>query len=229
MYGLYYDVKVDYASIPWEEFLTYIPASKKNFKIYHPRWWKHLDHASKKLVKNIKKSKPDPPTPICSQEASDDDNGGDLDENTTSPKSGTTTKPFTFIYSLFGTPSEYVQSSSPAPDSPTSNQPDQPGPSTRTTMVDSFSDHDDDQEGLIVDYEPTNMLTFLYSKVSSRFFDIYLDDYSPFPHKEYQENDDTQEENISSPQPKTSDAENIRNDTDEAPIPTSRTSSRPDP
>ncbi|CAH1448893.1 unnamed protein product [Lactuca virosa] len=146
---------------------------------------KKSNNALKKMMKKLKKSKPDPTPSVYSQDASH----------------------------------VCVQSSSPAPDSWTSNQSEQTGPSNCATMVDSFSNHDDEQEGekqtpqtlstqddqdknipmqtvaippsegLIVDDEPTNMSIILHSKVSFRAFNIDLDNYYPSPHKESHEND----------------------------------------
>ncbi|CAI9279236.1 unnamed protein product [Lactuca saligna] len=39
MYGLFYDINVDYTSILWEDFLNFLPASKNKFLIHHPCWW----------------------------------------------------------------------------------------------------------------------------------------------------------------------------------------------
>ncbi|CAI9276478.1 unnamed protein product [Lactuca saligna] len=39
MYGLFYDINVDYVFILWEDFLNFLLASKNNFLIHHPRWW----------------------------------------------------------------------------------------------------------------------------------------------------------------------------------------------
>lgn len=44
MYSLYYDVKVEYASIIWENFLTNLPASKNYFKVDHTLWWSTIIH-----------------------------------------------------------------------------------------------------------------------------------------------------------------------------------------
>ena len=44
MYELFYDINVDYASILWEDFLTFLPASKNNFLIHHSRWWSIIIH-----------------------------------------------------------------------------------------------------------------------------------------------------------------------------------------
>ncbi|CAI9279870.1 unnamed protein product [Lactuca saligna] len=52
-------------------------------------------------------------------------------------------------------------------------------------------------EGLIVDDEPNDMSIFLYSKASTKTFNIDLDDYSPSPQKESQENDKNQDEKFS--------------------------------
>ncbi|CAH1413457.1 unnamed protein product [Lactuca virosa] len=52
-------------------------------------------------------------------------------------------------------------------------------------------------EGMIVDDEPNHMSIVLYSKESNKTFNIHLDDYSPSPQKESQENYGTQEENFS--------------------------------
>ncbi|CAH1452716.1 unnamed protein product [Lactuca virosa] len=44
MYGLFYDVNVDYTSILWDDFLNFLPASKNKFLIHHPRWWSIILH-----------------------------------------------------------------------------------------------------------------------------------------------------------------------------------------
>ncbi|CAI9278033.1 unnamed protein product [Lactuca saligna] len=148
MYGLFYDINVDYTSILWEDFLNFLPASKNKFLIYHPCWWsiiiydaihnsnlapgwipcgttsppkkkrKHSDHASKKSAKKKNKSKSSQSRPISSPAVSDDNNGADLEEPTSLPKSGTTSMSFSFIDSLFHTPSNYDKPSSSAPVSP---------------------------------------------------------------------------------------------------------------
>lgn len=81
--------------------------------------------------------------------------------------------------------------------------------------------------GLIVNDEPTNMSIVMYNKVSTRVFDIDLDDYSRFLQKETQDNVNIDEANNLSPQPHTRDAENTQVDTDKAHIPTSPKSSKP--
>ncbi|CAH1413593.1 unnamed protein product [Lactuca virosa] len=203
MYGLFYDINVDYASILWEDFLNFLPASKNKFLIHHPRWWsiiiydaihnsnlalgwipegpqphflcmtsyrirmasesgssqpviipdsiltkldensaslcsyqkyiqgiisppkkkrKHSDHTSKKKAKKKKKSNQPPPIP--SSVVSDDNHGADLEEPTSLPKSGTTSKSFSFIDSLFQAPSDSDEPSSSAPVSPARVQSD---------------------------------------------------------------------------------------------------------
>ncbi|CAH1432992.1 unnamed protein product [Lactuca virosa] len=44
MYGLFYDINVDYVSILWEDFLTFLPALNNKFLIHHPRWWSIIIH-----------------------------------------------------------------------------------------------------------------------------------------------------------------------------------------
>ncbi|CAI9303671.1 unnamed protein product [Lactuca saligna] len=44
MYGLFYDINVDYAYILWEDFLTFFPELKNKFLIHHPRWWSIIIH-----------------------------------------------------------------------------------------------------------------------------------------------------------------------------------------
>ncbi|CAH1445406.1 unnamed protein product [Lactuca virosa] len=113
MYGLFYDINVDYASILWEDFLNFLPASKNNFffiilagslslfimpsiissfQILYLQSWtkkkrKHSDHASKKSAKKKKKSKSNQPPPISSVAISDDNLGPHLEEPTSLPKS----------------------------------------------------------------------------------------------------------------------------------------------
>ncbi|CAI9294425.1 unnamed protein product [Lactuca saligna] len=179
MYGLFYDINVDYASILWEDFLNFLPTSESKFLIRHPCWWsiiiydaihnsnlapgwipegphqhflcmmpyrirteaesgssqpgiilppkkkrKHFDHASKKSAKKKKKkkSKSSQPPPISSAAVSDDNHGANLEEPTSLPKSGTTSKSFSFIDSLFHALSDYDKPSSSSLVSPTQVQ-----------------------------------------------------------------------------------------------------------
>ncbi|CAI9280917.1 unnamed protein product [Lactuca saligna] len=207
MYGLFYDINVDYASILWEDFLNFLPASKNKFLIHHPRWWsiiiyhaihnsnlapgwipegpqphflcmtpyrirttsesgssgiisppkkkrKHSDHASKKSAKKKKKSKSSQPPTISSLSISDDNHGADLEEPTSLPKSGTTSKSFSFIYSLFHAPSDYDKPSSSAPVSPAHIQSVLESPNHHVSLdYDSLEDdnQDDDKQS-----EPEN-------------------------------------------------------------------------
>lgn len=44
MYGVFYNINIDYASILWEYFLTFLPTSKTKFLNHHPRWWPIIIH-----------------------------------------------------------------------------------------------------------------------------------------------------------------------------------------
>ncbi|CAH1422976.1 unnamed protein product [Lactuca virosa] len=107
---------------------------------------KHSDHASKKLAKKKKISKSNQPPPIPSLVISNDNLGADLDEPTSPPKSGTSSKPHSFLDSLFQAPSDYDEPSSPAPVSATCFQSVLEIPSNRVSL-DYDSLEDDDQNG----------------------------------------------------------------------------------
>lgn len=62
---------------------------------------KHSDHASKESAKKKKQLNSDQPPFIPSPHVSEDDIGADLDEPTSPPKSSTTSKPLSFLDSLF--------------------------------------------------------------------------------------------------------------------------------
>ncbi|KAI3779340.1 hypothetical protein L2E82_09040 [Cichorium intybus] len=45
LYGIYYDVKVDYATILWNDFCSHINHSLKGTEMAHPRFWAIIVHA----------------------------------------------------------------------------------------------------------------------------------------------------------------------------------------
>ncbi|CAH1447130.1 unnamed protein product [Lactuca virosa] len=93
--------------------------------------------------------------PIPSPSVSDDNLGADLDEPTSPPKYGTSSKPHSFLYSLFQAPSDYDEPSSPVPVSPVGFQSILESPSNRVSL-DYDSPEDDDQDGE-KQYEPEDL------------------------------------------------------------------------
>ncbi|CAH1451719.1 unnamed protein product [Lactuca virosa] len=259
MYGLFYDINVAYASLIWEDVLTFLPASKNKFLIHHPCGWsiiihdvinnsnltpkgipegplpKFLQEALRSCNQEVglkkKRANSDQPPLVPSLAVSNDNLGVDLDEPTFPLKTGTTSKPLSFLDSLFQAPSDYVEPSSLALVSPAGFQSVLESPRNHVSLdYDSLEDDDQDSvkkseledlpksfpvqdnqdedtpmqtvdipssEGLIVDDEPHDMSIVLYSKPSTRTFNIDLNDYSPSPHKESQEHDDIQEAKFS--------------------------------
>ncbi|CAH1415951.1 unnamed protein product [Lactuca virosa] len=270
MYGLFDGINVDYTSILWEDFLTFLFASKNKFLIHHPRWWSIIIHDVINNRNLRPEGTPEGPQPqflrmtpyrihiasdfefshpiiipytilakldennasLCSYQryiqgtTSSPKNKNVLDKTRSPPKYGTTSNPFSFLDSSFQAPYDYDEPSSLTPVSPAGFQSVLESPSNRVSL-DYDSLHDDDQdgekkfeledlpksfpvqynqdkdtpmqmvdiassEGLIVDDEPHDMSIVLYSKPSTRTFNIDLDDYSPSPQKESQEHDDTQ-------------------------------------
>ncbi|CAI9298223.1 unnamed protein product [Lactuca saligna] len=154
MCGLFYDINVDYTSILWEDFLTFLHALKNKFLIHHPCWWSIVSHD---VINNINRTPdeiledPQPhflyqPPPIPYPTISDDNIGVDLDEPTFLPKYGTTSKLLSFLDSLFQTSSDYVKPSSLASVSPAVFQSVLESPSNHVSF-DYDSLEDDDQDG----------------------------------------------------------------------------------
>ncbi|CAH1425541.1 unnamed protein product [Lactuca virosa] len=106
--------KLDKNSVSLRSYQKYIHGTTSSPK----RKRKHSDHASKKLAKKKKRSKLDQLPPIPSPAVSNDNLGVDLDEPTSPPKFHTTSKPLSFLDSLFQAPSDYDKPSSPTPVSP---------------------------------------------------------------------------------------------------------------
>ncbi|CAI9278324.1 unnamed protein product [Lactuca saligna] len=95
------------------------------------------------MEKKKKRLNSDQPPSIPFPHVSEDDIGVDLDEPTSPPKSSTTSKPLSFLYSLFQAPSAYVESSSMTLDSPAYFQSNLEGPRNCVSLV----NYDDEQEG----------------------------------------------------------------------------------
>ncbi|CAI9283899.1 unnamed protein product [Lactuca saligna] len=128
IYWLFYDINVDYASILWEYFLNFLPASKNKFLIHHPRWWSIIiydtihnsniapEEACRSCIQEVGKEEKEiqikSTAPIPSPTVSDDNHGADLGEPTSLPKSGTTSASLSFLDSLFQAPSDYDEPSS---------------------------------------------------------------------------------------------------------------------
>ncbi|CAH1432415.1 unnamed protein product [Lactuca virosa] len=146
MYGLFYDINVDYASILWEDFLNFLPASKNKFLIHHPRWRSIIIHDAihnSNLAPGSIREGPQPHILFVS----DVNLGADLEEPTSLPKSGTTSKPFSLLDSLFQAPSDYDEPSSSAPVSPVGIQSVLKSPSYHISLdYDSLEDDDQDDD-----------------------------------------------------------------------------------
>lgn len=108
---------------------------------------KHSYHALKNSAKKKKRSKSDQQPSIPSLDVCEYNIGVDLDDPVSPPKSGTTSKPLSFLDSLFQAPSDYVESSSPAPVSPACFQSDLEGPTNPVPLVNYDSYEEDEQEG----------------------------------------------------------------------------------
>ncbi|CAI9285232.1 unnamed protein product [Lactuca saligna] len=108
---------------------------------------KHSDHASKKSAKKKKISKSSEPPPISSPAITDDNHGAYLEEPTSLPKYGTTSKSFSFIDSLFHAPSDYDKPSSSAPVSPAHVQSVLESPKHHVSLdYDSIEDDNQDDD-----------------------------------------------------------------------------------
>ncbi|CAI9285659.1 unnamed protein product [Lactuca saligna] len=110
-----------------------------------------LGVSSDKLVDTVAST-----TPISSAVVSDDNHGADLEEPISLPKSGITSKPSSFLDSLFQAPSDYDEPFSLAPVSPARVQSVLESPSHSVSLdYDSLEDdnQDDDKQS-----EPENLL-----------------------------------------------------------------------
>ncbi|CAH1420039.1 unnamed protein product [Lactuca virosa] len=167
MYGLFYGINVDYTSILWEDFLTFLPTSKNKFLIPYPYWWSIIIHDVINNSNLTPEKIPEGPLPlylrispyrirIASESefsqpviipdailAKPDENN----EPTSPPKSGTSSKALSFLDSLFQPPFCYVEPSSPALVSPAGFQSVLECPSNFVSLdYDSLEDDDQDSE-----------------------------------------------------------------------------------
>ncbi|CAH1427027.1 unnamed protein product [Lactuca virosa] len=221
MYGLYYDINVDYMSILSEDLLTFLPASKNKFEIpegplplflhmspYQIRTTSEYEFIHPIIIPDVILAK--------------------LGENSASLRSYQK-----YIKGITSSPKKKRKHSDHASKKLAKKKKamksDLEGPRNRVSLVcyDSIDDNDQEgekqseledltqstpvqhnqdddtpiqtvdipsSEGLIVDNEPNDMSIVLYSKTYTMTFNIDLDDYSPSTQKESQENDDPQEE-----------------------------------